>query len=562
MKNIVIKIWHGLINMKEKIWITIWFTLSFSIVMFISAEVYKVDPFFHYHKPNISRYYYEISNERSQNDGILKHFDFDAMIVGTSMTENFRTTEMNDIFGCNAVKTPFSGGSYKEINDHIETALKHNNNLKIVVRALDMDRFFDKWDNMRDDLGTYPTYLYDDNPFNDVRYYLNRDIVFSWVYKMISDKKKESFEPGISSFDGYARWQGGYTFGIDTVCPDGIYISNSEMEESLTEEEKGDIKENIKRNVTELADRYPNVDFYYFYSPYSIAWWREILDKGEFEKRLEAEKFITELILPHKNIHLYSFNNRTDIITDLNHYKDNAHYACWINSLMLKWMHDGEGLLSEDNYEDYLKQERKFYSTFDYEGLNGQEDYEADFYAAALLNHELTGAEPVNVMLDRKTDVRLRDAEKIIYEGENAIKCDSMYENEPSDDQNAFIKFSEYKGIKFSFDMDKGYKGHGYLSFCGQKLSESENGEMRVFVVDSSGNIVAEKNVEYQDMDEERHQYVLDLSTISGQVTVVLGAGEAPAPPEEDSKAKRKKKLNVKNEAKETGFLFSDICFY
>ena len=58
----------------------------------------------------------------------------------------------------------------------------------------------------------------------------------------------------------------------------------------------------------------------------------------------EAEAYITELIIPHKNIPLYSFNSRTDITGDLNNYKDSVHYAIWVNSMVLKWMHDGEGI--------------------------------------------------------------------------------------------------------------------------------------------------------------------------------------------------------------------------
>lgn len=103
-------------------------------------------------------------------------------------------------------------------------------------------------------------------------------------------------------------------------------------------------------------------------------------------RQIEAEQYIIELLLECDNVRLYSFNNRTDITTDLNHYKDAGHYASWINSLMLGWMYNGEGLLTWENYKDYLEEELLFYTTFDYESLNGQIDYEEDDYAAILLN--------------------------------------------------------------------------------------------------------------------------------------------------------------------------------
>ena len=105
-------------------------------------------------------------------------------------------------------------------------------------------------------------------------------------------------------------------------------------------------------------------------------------------KILEAEEYVTELILPHTNIRLYSFNNRTDLITDMNHYHDGRHYAAWINSMILRWLYDGKYRITPENYQDTLQKEYDFFTTFDYESINGQEDYAEDDYAAALLNEQ------------------------------------------------------------------------------------------------------------------------------------------------------------------------------
>lgn len=379
--------------MKLKRWLIGWLVLVVMTLGIMGDWVYKIDPYFHYHKPDINSYYYSLDNQRSQNDGICKQFDYDALITGTSMTENFKSSEFDEIFGVNSIKVPYSGGSYKEINDNLIIALDSNPDLKTIVRCLDMGRFFDDASAMRHDLGTYPTYLYDSNPFNDVNYLFNRDVIFERAYPMILANKAEEFEPGITSFDDYSRWQDSFVFGINTVCPDGIKYSGLGDAIHLTGEEKKTIEENITQNVISLADEYSDVNFYYFFSPYSIAWWEALASSGTIYKQLEAEQYIIELILEHKNIHLYSFNNRVDITTDLNNYKDAIHYGQWVNSLMLRWMKDGKYLLTEDNYQDYLQKEYNFYITYDYNAINGQEDFENDFYAAELLNNELIGAE-------------------------------------------------------------------------------------------------------------------------------------------------------------------------
>ncbi|MCI8484254.1 MAG: hypothetical protein HFH41_07935 [Lachnospiraceae bacterium] len=279
----------------------------------IGKKVYDMDPFFHYHQPNTKEYFYVLDNQRSQNDGISKHFDYNALITGTSMTENFKTSEMDAIFGTVSIKVPFSGGSFKEINDHLKAALEHNPDLKIIIRGLDMDRFFDSSDAMRFDLGTYPTYLYDKNPFNDVHYLFNRNIIFDRIYPMILEKNSEHFT-------------------------------------------------------------------------YSAVWWGKQWEGGNIYRKIEAEQYVIEKILPCRNIKLYSFNNRTDLTTNLNHYKDEIHYVQWVNNSILQWIHDGQYLLTLENYQSYLQEELAFYSTFDYLSLNAQEDYEDDFNAATLLH--------------------------------------------------------------------------------------------------------------------------------------------------------------------------------
>lgn len=508
--------------MKAKIWLISWLVIVVSALSIIGFYVYKIDPFFHYHKPDLDEYYYTLDNQRSQNDGITKHFNYDAIITGTSMTENFRKTEVDEIFGCDAIKVPFSGGRYKEVNDNVERGLKANDNIRLVIRCLDTLEGYTINDDtyMREDLGMYPTYLYDDNPFNDVQYIWNRDIIFGRVYQMTIDNDKEDFISGIRSFDEYSRWQSLYTFGINTVVPNGITDIVPENEIHLTEDEKIIIKKNIEENVIAVADNNPNVDFYYFFPPYSIKSWSNWKNDGVLYKNLEIEAYMMELIVPHRNIHLYSFNNRTDIIMDLNNYKDDWHYACWVNSLILKWMHDGQYQLTEDNYKDYLKQEYDFYTTFDYASVNDQEDYEADFYAAALLNKELTGVDPIDVLNDDQMHVSINGAE--VYKDNDGrytyVSCHGTlardYNTEPLAD---YIRDKGFIGIKFDVNLNDGYN---YLSFYGQKIMDQ--GRLTAYVYDENGIVVREIEVNYPDLDNEVHQYVIDLSTISGKVTVVL----------------------------------------
>ena len=68
-----------------------------SIVLFF-VLCFVFDPYFHFHKP-FSFVRYRLYDERYTNDGISRHFDYNAMITGTSMAQNFKHIYMMIIHG-------------------------------------------------------------------------------------------------------------------------------------------------------------------------------------------------------------------------------------------------------------------------------------------------------------------------------------------------------------------------------------------------------------------------------------------------------------------------------
>lgn len=82
---------------KSKWYLMEFFVITVAVLLIVGKYVVEVDPFFHYHKPHTEKYFYYLDNQRSQNDGIIKRFDYNMLITGTSMTENFKTTEAEEI---------------------------------------------------------------------------------------------------------------------------------------------------------------------------------------------------------------------------------------------------------------------------------------------------------------------------------------------------------------------------------------------------------------------------------------------------------------------------------
>ena len=57
-------------------------------LFFVALVVVVVDPYFHYHKP-LPFLSYRLYEERYTNDGISRHFDFDAIITSLSEISEF-----------------------------------------------------------------------------------------------------------------------------------------------------------------------------------------------------------------------------------------------------------------------------------------------------------------------------------------------------------------------------------------------------------------------------------------------------------------------------------------
>lgn len=192
--------------MSAKKWIIIFGCVSILLFAIVGANVAYVDPYFHYHNPLTDCFFYPMDAEEHMNDGIAKRFEYNAMITGTSMTENFKTSEFESLFDVKAIKVPRSGGKYKVVNEMMEAGLKNNPDLKMVVRSVDMGLFWDDNKQMfRIDEG-YTAYLYDQNLLNDYQYLLNRNVVFERTSMMEIAALYKTKTPGIISFDEYVNW--------------------------------------------------------------------------------------------------------------------------------------------------------------------------------------------------------------------------------------------------------------------------------------------------------------------------------------------------------------------
>ena len=326
-----------------------------------------VDPYFHYHKP-LNGLEYPIYEERYQNDGIVKNFDYDALITGTSMTKNFRTSLMDELFGVSAVKVPLSGSTYKEVDANLRRGIAANPELRMVVRSLDGYLLYEEKDTMRTD-EVFPDYLYDSSLFNDTQYVLNKSIFLKGTMRVLEYTRQGNIT---TSFDNYADTITEADIGPASVLRkldwNPLDWSAVQENQSISPEMKTIVLENMLQNVIALVEENPDIQFYFYYPPYSIAWWAKNYRSGTLLAQVDCYRIATEMLLEHENVRLFAFENDYDLITDLNNYVDYIHYVPAICDRILMDMHQGDFELTRENAQSHWDAVQSYYMAFDYEG--------------------------------------------------------------------------------------------------------------------------------------------------------------------------------------------------
>ena len=336
------------------------------VIGIVVGLVYLFDPYFHFHKP-FEFVSYRLYEERYINDGISRNFEYDAIITGTSMAQNFKTSEVDALYGTTCVKETFAGAGYKEISQNLERALSYNKDLKTVFWTMDYnalmrDKDWCSYDN-------YPTYLYDDNICNDTSYIFNKSVLYHGVLTNLV--MTLTGQPS-TTMDEYSAWhkENGLEYILQNYTREGLTLRDEQL--IMTEDEHKMVTDAVQQNFINLINQYPDTQFYIFYTPYSIFYWDFMEQEGMLLRQLEAEKIATELLLQCPNVRLYNFFDNYDLICNPENYRDKEHYGETINSWILQQMKEDTYLVTEENYLDRLEAERTFYMSYDYDTLYEQ----------------------------------------------------------------------------------------------------------------------------------------------------------------------------------------------
>ncbi len=321
---------------------------SIVLLLLCMGLVILFDPFFQYHKP-LPGLKAVLSDKEYQCIGTLKNFDYDSLIVGSSVCENYNNGWFDEGFDCTSIKAIRSYGATADLGYLLDVAFEKQE-IKYVFYNLDPSALSAIPETTYESTGC-PMYLYDDNYFNDIQYLLNKDVLFEKIPYLIANSFIGDYDEGDSY--NWAQWK---TFNEDMIL--GLYV----RQPSIADMKPADFyQKNLDANIALLTNQitaHPETTFIIFVPPYSILWWDNIYRTGETESYLYNMEVALKELLAYENVELHFFLNDRMIVTDLNNYMDTLHFSKDVNHYIYNCLKDGSHRLTEDNYKEVMNDMR------------------------------------------------------------------------------------------------------------------------------------------------------------------------------------------------------------
>ena len=320
------------------------------VLAIIAAVVFVLDPFYHYHKPWFGLKAV-LHDKEYQCVGTLRNFDYDALLVGSSVMENNDNSWYDEAYGVKSIKAIRSYGATADLCYLMDVAYE-DHEIKRVFYNIDPSSLSASSETTYESTGC-PMYLYDRNPFNDVQYLFNKDVLLSKIPYQLATSFIGDYNENLSY--NWAKWK---SFSQDLALAG--YRRAREAADMMEETAyQSELDANIAL-LTSQVSAHPETEFIFFYPTYSMLWWDGLVRNGERDAYIYNEIQMTKALLQYDNVRIFCFQDLDEIATNLDYYMDTIHFSPEINKLMLDKIIAGECEMTNDNYVEIIKGVKDF----------------------------------------------------------------------------------------------------------------------------------------------------------------------------------------------------------
>lgn len=328
-------------------------------LLLAGGTTYIFDPFYQYHKPifGMDAVLYDRDN---QVIGTIRTFDYDMVLLGSSVVENTDSAFLDDVYGGRTLKIIRASGSTADLLYLLQKAHEYQE-LKRIFWCVDIFALTTS-EEITLSGENIPKYLYTESLLDDIPYLYNKEVLFQKIPLMFAyylqgrNTRGHAYDWSKDKEFSASKAMQAYNKPDDALAP----ADNSEWMEHLSV--------NLKM-IDEEITGHPEIEYVLFFPPYSMLWWDSGYVNGLGEGYLALLEQALPRLLSHENVKLFYFQDQQDIICNLDNYMDMIHFTPDINQYMLQCISDGSCEVTNENVYEVLEHMRQVYRYIIEEGI-------------------------------------------------------------------------------------------------------------------------------------------------------------------------------------------------
>lgn len=327
-------------------------------------------------------------NMRIQAFGFINNYQFDSVLLGTSMLENTSSQTCDMEIGGTFINISIFGSSFYERSIVLNYLLK-NAHVKNIIYSLDDNYILCKknilsnhkiedWDFIYEQqtLKNYKKYLYYINK-KSIQILLGYKIETRTPDRPSAWMRRSHYMQLFGSLDNWIQNQEHplhmlVKFFLNSELPNTASLAlrhGKEAPVANTVQLKKSIKY-IDDNIFNYVKANKKTKFYFIFPPYwrfTFAKWRQATP-SLFALHQDVIRYVVAQAHALGNVEIYGFED-CDFVDDIKNYMDPIHYHPHINEYMTQSIGAGVHRLTPDNVEAYLSRCERLAKTFDLQAL-------------------------------------------------------------------------------------------------------------------------------------------------------------------------------------------------
>jgi hypothetical protein len=276
-----------------------------------------------------------------QIPGLARHYPYDAVVTGTSTSNNFRPDDLAAGFGWHAMNFAIAGSVIREQRAVLDVALA-TGKVRSVFWGLDPFAF-----RVVPARG-FPYYLYREPGWRTAPYLLSLGALLHGVTTMrLPDAKRTS----LAQWNEERNWDRQYTYGRVQLL--GAWEHRNVVDPSALPETSALADALIAETVSSLVRAHPSVQFRLVLLPYSILFDKLLLDErpAEFDATCRLDAAIVDAAGTLPNASVYSFRDDEAITLNLDGFKDLLHFSGEVSRQIVRDVAAGRRLVTAETFD-------------------------------------------------------------------------------------------------------------------------------------------------------------------------------------------------------------------